>query len=44
MFCLQLNNPDIQAAVSNPRAMEAIMQIQRGMATLQSEAPTLFAG
>jgi hypothetical protein len=24
--------------------MEAIMQIQRGMATLQSEAPTLFAG
>ncbi|KAK7476132.1 hypothetical protein BaRGS_00032625 [Batillaria attramentaria] len=40
----QLNNPEMQGALSNPRALEAVMQIQRGMQTLQSEAPTLFSG
>ncbi|KAK7116329.1 ubiquilin-1-like [Littorina saxatilis] len=40
----QINNPDVQGTLTNPRAMEAIMQIQAGMQTLQSEAPTLFPG
>ncbi|KAL8590892.1 hypothetical protein ACOMHN_047012 [Nucella lapillus] len=40
----QMNNPQVQAAVSNPRVMEAMVQIQRGMQTLQSEAPALVTG
>ncbi|XP_025077166.1 ubiquilin-1-like isoform X1 [Pomacea canaliculata] len=39
----QLNNPDVQSTMSNPRALEALLQIQQGMQTLQSEAPSLFS-
>ncbi|XP_076465040.1 ubiquilin-1-like isoform X2 [Babylonia areolata] len=38
----QMNNPDMQSALSNPRAMDALLQIQQGMQTLQSEAPDVF--
>ncbi|XP_076443354.1 ubiquilin-1-like isoform X2 [Babylonia areolata] len=40
----QLSNPQVQAAISNPRVMEAMMQIQRGVQTLHSEAPSLVMG
>lgn len=35
----QLQNPAVQNMMSNPRAMQAMMQIQQGLNTLQSEAP-----
>lgn len=35
----QLQNPAVQGMMSNPRAMQAMLQIQQGLATLQSEAP-----
>jgi len=35
----QLQNPAFQSMMSNPRAMQAILQIQQGLSTLQSEAP-----
>ncbi|KAL8570751.1 hypothetical protein ACOMHN_006901 [Nucella lapillus] len=38
----QMNNPDMQSMMSNPRALDAIMQIQQGMQTLQSELPPTF--
>ena len=41
---LQMQNPEMQSAITNPRAMEALMQVQSGMATLQREAPGLFPG
>ena len=36
-----MQSPEMQAAMANPRAMEAIMTIQRGMQQLQQEAPGL---
>jgi len=35
----QLQNPAVQNMMSNPRAMQAMMQIQQGLSTLQAEAP-----
>jgi len=35
----QLQNPAVQNMMSNPRAMQAMLQIQQGLATLQTEAP-----
>ena len=35
----QLQNPAVQNMMSNPRAMQAMMQIQQGLSTLQTEAP-----
>ncbi|XP_064619126.1 ubiquilin-1-like [Lineus longissimus] len=40
----QMQNPAIQRTLSNPAAIEAIMQIQQGMQRLQSEAPELVTG
>ncbi|XP_056021655.1 ubiquilin-1-like [Ostrea edulis] len=40
----QLQNPDMQALLANPQALNAIMQIQQGMSTLQQTAPALFPG
>ncbi|XP_005098562.1 ubiquilin-1 [Aplysia californica] len=39
----QMQNPEVQSMVTNPRAMEALMQIQNGLSQLQSESPTLFS-
>ncbi|XP_060067216.1 ubiquilin-1-like [Ylistrum balloti] len=38
----QMQNPDIQRVMTNPRALEAMMQVQSGLQQLQSEAPGLF--
>ncbi len=38
---LQMQNPDVQSVMTNPRALQAIMQIQQGMQQLQAEAPGL---
>lgn len=34
----------MQTLISNPRALEAIMQIQQSLQQLQNEAPGLFPG
>ena len=39
-----LQNPDVISLFSNPQALEAIMQIQRGMEQLQRVAPNLVTG
>jgi len=39
----QMQNPDMQQLMTNPRALNAIMQIQQGMQALQTEAPTLLS-
>ncbi|XP_071503593.1 ubiquilin-1-like [Diadema antillarum] len=43
-FLQQMQNPDVQQALTNPRALQAIMQIQQGMQQLASEAPGLLPG
>ncbi|KAK2164810.1 hypothetical protein LSH36_58g01003 [Paralvinella palmiformis] len=42
-FLQQMQNPDMQQLMTNPRALNAIMQIQQGMQALQTEAPTLLS-
>ncbi|CAL1526136.1 unnamed protein product [Lymnaea stagnalis] len=39
----QMQNPEIQNMVTNPRALEALMQIQNGLSQLQQESPNLFS-
>ncbi|GFS07754.1 ubiquilin-1 [Elysia marginata] len=39
----QLQNPEVQNMVTNPRAMEALMQIQSGLNQLQQESPAVFS-
>lgn len=41
-FCLQMQNPEALSVMTNPRAMQALMQIQQGLQTLQTEAPGLM--
>ncbi|ELU14398.1 hypothetical protein CAPTEDRAFT_19493 [Capitella teleta] len=41
MFMQQLQNPAVQNMMTNPRALQAMMQIQQGMQQLQQEAPGL---
>nr|AAF01366.1 PLIC-2 [Mus musculus] len=41
-FLQQMQNPETIAAMSNPRAMQALMQIQQGLQTLATEAPGLI--
>lgn len=43
-FLQQMQNPDTLSAMSNPRAMQALLQIQQGLQTLAREAPTLVPG
>ncbi|CAK8676809.1 ubiquilin-1-like [Clavelina lepadiformis] len=38
----QMQRPEMQTVFTNPRAMEALTQIQTSMQTLQREAPGLF--
>ncbi|XP_052100672.1 ubiquilin-1-like isoform X2 [Mytilus californianus] len=40
----QLQNPNVQSFLTNPRAMQAMMRIQEGMQELEQEAPGLFPG
>ncbi|XP_044129706.1 ubiquilin-1 isoform X2 [Bufo gargarizans] len=44
IFLQQMQNPDTLSAMSNPRAMQALMQIQQGLQTLAREAPSLVPG
>lgn len=39
---LQMQNPEALTVMTNPRAMQALMQIQQGLQTLQTEAPGLM--
>lgn len=41
-FLQQMQTPETVAAMSNPRAMQALMQIQQGLQTLATEAPGLI--
>lgn len=40
-FVQQMQNPEVQSMLSNPQALNAIMQIQQGMEQLRSAAPGL---
>nr|QCX41804.2 ubiquitin [Pagiophloeus tsushimanus] len=40
-FIQQLQNPEMQNLMTNPQALNAIMQIQQGMETLRQTAPSL---
>ncbi|XP_077181441.1 ubiquilin-4 [Paroedura picta] len=40
-FLQQMQNPDSLSVMTNPRAMQALLQIQQGLQTLQTEAPGL---
>lgn len=40
----QLQNPEMMSLFSNPQALEAMLQIQRGMDQLQRVAPNLMPG
>ncbi|XP_060515741.1 ubiquilin-1 isoform X2 [Cylas formicarius] len=41
-FLQQLQNPEMQNLMTNPQALNAIMQIQQGMETLRQTAPSLI--
>lgn len=43
-FLQQMQSPETMAAMSNPRAMQALLQIQQGLQTLATEAPGLIPG
>uniref|UniRef100_A0A8C2WI24 Ubiquilin-4 n=1 Tax=Cyclopterus lumpus TaxID=8103 RepID=A0A8C2WI24_CYCLU len=44
IFLQQMQNPEALSVMTNPRAMQALMQIQQGLQTLQTEAPGLMPG
>ncbi|KAL4630121.1 ubiquilin-1 isoform X1 [Arapaima gigas] len=39
VFLQQMQNPEMLSAMSNPRAMQALLQIQQGLQTLATEVP-----
>ncbi|XP_053553167.1 ubiquilin-4, partial [Bombina bombina] len=43
VFLQQMQNPDSLSLMTNPRAMQALLQIQQGLQTLQTEAPGLIS-
>ncbi|KAF7668119.1 hypothetical protein LDENG_00029300 [Lucifuga dentata] len=42
VFLQQMQSPELLSAMLNPRAMEALLQIQHGLQTVASEAPALI--
>ncbi|OCT69237.1 hypothetical protein XELAEV_18040548mg [Xenopus laevis] len=42
VFLQQMQNPESMSVMSNPRAMQALLQIQQGLQSLQTEAPGLI--
>lgn len=42
LLCPQMQNPDSLSVLTNPRAMQALLQIQQGLQMLQTEAPGLM--
>nr|XP_030113216.3 ubiquilin-1 isoform X6 [Taeniopygia guttata] len=43
-LAVQIDDPDVLSAMSNPRAIQALMQIQQGLHTLATEVPGLLPG
>ncbi|XP_075048760.1 ubiquilin-4 [Mixophyes fleayi] len=43
VFLQQMQNPESLSVMTNPRAMQALLQIQQGLQTLQTEAPGLIS-
>ncbi|KAG8450017.1 hypothetical protein GDO86_016631 [Hymenochirus boettgeri] len=43
VFLQQMQNPESLSIMTNPRAMQALLQIQQGLQTLQTEAPGLLS-
>ncbi|NP_001080805.1 ubiquilin 4 L homeolog [Xenopus laevis] len=43
VFLQQMQNPESMSVMSNPRAMQALLQIQQGLQSLQTEAPGLIS-
>lgn len=41
-FLQQLQNPEVQGLITNPQALQAMMQIQQGMEQLHRVAPGMF--
>ncbi|OWK13228.1 hypothetical protein Celaphus_00014170 [Cervus elaphus hippelaphus] len=41
VFLQQLQNPELLSSLTNPRALQALLHIQQGLQTLQTEAPRL---
>ncbi|XP_030756219.1 ubiquilin-4 [Sitophilus oryzae] len=41
-FLQQLQNPEMQSLMTNPQALNAILQIQQGMDVLRQQAPSLI--
>lgn len=39
-----MQNPEIQSIITNPNALQAILQIQQGMEQLQRVAPGFASG
>jgi len=39
-----MQSPEMQSLLNNPRALQAMMQIQAGISQLQLEAPSLSQG
>ena len=44
VILFQMQNPEVQSVMTNPQALQAIMQIQQGIQTLQMESPGLVQG
>ena len=44
MVMQQMQDPRFQQLLTNPRAMQAMMQVQQGMQNLQSEVPGFLSG
>ncbi|KAM4616785.1 LOW QUALITY PROTEIN: ubiquilin-1-like [Polymixia lowei] len=44
LFLQQMQSPELLSAMLNPRAMEALLEIQQGLQTLASEAPAFIPG
>ncbi|CAN9513150.1 unnamed protein product [Ophioblennius macclurei] len=42
LFLQQMQSPELLAAMLNPKALEALLQIQQGLQTLAAEAPALI--
>ncbi|XP_072243900.1 ubiquilin-1-like [Leuresthes tenuis] len=42
LFLQQMQSPELLSAMFNPRAMDALLQIQQGLQTLAAEAPSLL--
>jgi ubiquilin len=43
-FVQQLQNPEVQSMMTNPQALDALMQIQQGVERLRTAAPGLATG